>query len=78
MIGDVNSVTVQPGIATAIVLSTMSYQKSTDHCEVHIEKLNHDRSNVLWLGLDLSRRIILYFVFFMLQKGIKSLIIARE
>jgi len=48
MICDVNSVTVLPGIATAIVLSTISYQKSIDHCEVHIEKLNHDRSDVLW------------------------------
>jgi len=48
MICDVNSVTVPPGIVTAIVLSTISYQKSIDHCEVHIGKLNHDRSDVLW------------------------------
>lgn len=62
MICDVNSVMVQPGIVTAVVLSTMSYQKYIDHCEVHTEKLNHDRSDVLWLGLDLNRRIILYLL----------------
>jgi hypothetical protein len=78
MICDVNSVTVLPGIVTAIVLSTISYQKSIDHCEVHIEKLNHDRSYVLWLGLDLSWRIILCFAFFMFQEGMKSFIIVRE
>jgi hypothetical protein len=39
MIGDVNNVTMQLGIVTATVLSTMSYQKSFNHGEAHFDML---------------------------------------
>jgi hypothetical protein len=78
MIGDVNSVTMQLGIVTATVLSTISYQKYFNYYEAHFDSSNHDRSNVLWLGLDLSRRIIVVSFTFVLQEDVKSFMIADK
>lgn len=68
MTGDVNSVTMQPGIVTVTVLSTMSYQKSFNHFEAHFDMLKPWQVKNSLVRLDLSRRIILVFFPFVLQE----------